>query len=179
MTDMTSISMTNNKPGVSSGDDFAFWERMHLIPFKISFVSREPKGPNERPAVKGLPDLLKKEAPGILAWLVRGCLDYQKNGLPLPQAVINATLEYREDEDNLGQFIEAYCTLDPNAKVQSSDIFAKFDIWFKKNISVKGISHKRFGQMMNKKFERKKITGVNHYVGVELDTFKAAELGED
>jgi putative DNA primase/helicase len=175
----TLFLMTNNKPGVTSGDDFAFWERMHLIPFTVSFVTRLPQENNEREADKYIAEKLKAEASGILSWLVKGCLDYQRHGLPLPQAVTDATLEYREDEDLLGQFVDAYLIRDPGAKTKSSAIFDVFNRWYKKNMSSKGISHKRFGTMMKRKFKDRKLSGVVHYVGVAVDQYKAAELGED
>ena len=176
----TLFLMTNNKPGVSSGDDFAFWERMLLIPFTMSFINREPKGRNERRAVKDIKETLQEEASGILAWLVKGCLDYQKNGLPLPEAVTKATLEYREDEDLLGQFVDGYLVRDTGAKTTSADLYDLFNRWYKKFMSSKGISHKRFGSMMKKKFNPRKIGGNVHYIGVEIDPVKAADLrGED
>ena len=46
-------------------------------------------------------ELLAKllELPGILAWAVRGCLEWQKVGLGLPTSVSEATREYREECD--------------------------------------------------------------------------------
>ena len=38
--------LTNHKPHAPA-DDFAFWERMHLIPFERSFVNREPRDESE------------------------------------------------------------------------------------------------------------------------------------
>jgi putative DNA primase/helicase len=55
---------------------------------------------------------LENELPGIFAWTVRGCLEWQANGLGLPPAVEQATREYRVDEDVLGAFIAEGCTLD-------------------------------------------------------------------
>ena len=53
-----------------------------------------------------LGDVLRDEALGILAWLVRGCLAWQERGLPTPPIVTEATSTYREDSDQFGRFVE-------------------------------------------------------------------------
>lgn len=159
--------LTNHRP-VAPPDDFAFWERLHLIPFRLSFVNREPISENERRAKKGLVDELKKEAPAILSWLVRGSLEYQKTGLDPPKVVIEATADYRKLNDDLGVFLGEYCELDERQKEQSSALFDKFNEWYQANRSSKGTSQTKFGRMMARRFERKKIGGVAYYLGVKL-----------
>jgi putative DNA primase/helicase len=90
---------TNHLPRVE-GDDDAIWRRIRLVPFSVSFMGKEDRN---------LGEALAEEAPGILAWAVEGCLDYQRNGLGLPPAVAQATKEYREDEDILSSFIAERC----------------------------------------------------------------------
>jgi len=84
--------MTNHKPGASS-EDYALWERVLLIPFKLSFVD-EPVKEFERKRDPQLLSKLKAEASGILAWLVRGFLSWQADGLNPPESVKIATNEY-------------------------------------------------------------------------------------
>ncbi len=88
----TLFLLDNHKPHVPA-DNFAFWERVVLIPFELSFVDREPKKENERRADPELPDKLRAELPGILAWLVKGCLHYQKEGLNQPSVVKCAAIQ--------------------------------------------------------------------------------------
>jgi putative DNA primase/helicase len=174
----TLILLTNHKPHAAS-DDFAFWERLHLVPFPISFVDRKPTAPNERQADKFIAEKMKSEAPGILAWLVRGCLEYQKRGLDPPGVVLEATEEYRKDEDLIAEFIEDCCMVGPHEKGQASEIFDQFARWFKDNISKKGnFSQRRFGKLLSKKFERSKSSGVVFYRGIDLDPDKLPS-GED
>ncbi|MBU4317796.1 MAG: DNA primase [Proteobacteria bacterium] len=71
----TLFLLTNSRPHAPA-EDFAFWQRMILIPFGLSYVDYEPEKDNERRADPDLPEKLKQEASGILAWLVRGCLLY-------------------------------------------------------------------------------------------------------
>ncbi len=158
--------LTNSKPH-AQGDDFAFWERMHLIFFGISFVNRKPKAANEREAKKGLIDSLKEEAPGILAKLVNGCLDWQKNGLQPPAIVTEATAQYRRDEDLIGGFIEDCCEEKPGEKCGASDAYKAFENWYRLEKGNKVPSPKFFGQQMGKKFEKKK-SGTYFYHGLVI-----------
>jgi putative DNA primase/helicase len=162
----TLILMTNSKPDVSD-DDFAFWERVHLVPFELSFVEREPEKFNERPADKYLREKLLAEAPGILAWLVRGCLEWQRVGLNPPPVVIDATKEYRRDEDLLGHFLKECCYEDPGTESTAKELYDRFREWWQVNVSRKVLSQKKFGGMMVKKFNRSK-SGTYRYFGVGL-----------
>ena len=54
----------NHKPGLRSVDE-AIRRRFNLIPFTITIP------PSERDEL--LPEKLKAELPGILAWMIRGC----------------------------------------------------------------------------------------------------------
>ncbi len=117
----TLFLLTNNRPHAPA-DDFAFWKRTLLIPFQISFVEK-PSAEDERHIDKFLGEKLKKEASGILAWLVRGCLAWQDAGrLDLPDLVKEATGDYRRGEDLLADFIDEKCQLDECYKVRASDI---------------------------------------------------------
>ena len=161
------ILMTNSKPDVSD-DDFAFWERVHLVPFELSFVEREPEKDNERPADKYLRQKLAEEGPGILAWLIRGCMEWQRIGLEPPAKVVDATREYRRDEDLLGHFLMDCCFEDPKMETAAADLYDRFRKWWEINVSRKILSQKKFGGMMVKKFKRSK-SGTYRYFGVGLN----------
>ena len=163
----TLILLTNHKPSAPD-TDFAFWERVRLVPFKLAFVDREPSAANERRARKGVVEELKEEAPGILAWLVRGCLAYQERGLDPPLAVKEATADWQKAENEILDFIEDYCRRDEMAKVQATILYDNFNRWFKANRSRKGVSQSMFGRIMGKRFGKKKIEGVVYYIGIWL-----------
>lgn len=162
----TLFLLTNNKPHAPS-DDFAFWERVHLIPFRWSFVDRQPAAPNERRADKRLPERLKEEAPGILAWLVRGCLAWQQQGLNPPAVVKAATDDYRREEDVLADWIDECCFVDPAASSGASHLYDSFKEWWEDNMSKKVPSQKSFGRWMAKRFHREK-KGTFTYFGIRV-----------
>jgi len=159
--------MTNTQPQAPPNDK-AFWERLHLIPFTISFVTRDPQESYERPAIKDLDQQVLKEAPGILAWLVRGCLLYQKHGLKPPKEVTEATELYRRNEDLLADFIDECCVREPGAKAKSSSLYARFVDWYHDNIGKNEPSGTWFGKQLSQKYEKNKSEGVVMYHGIAL-----------
>ena len=75
----------NHKPGLRSVDE-AIRRRLHLVPFSVTIP------PEERD--QELAEKLKAEWPGILAWMIQGCLEWQAKGLRRPDAVQEATAAY-------------------------------------------------------------------------------------
>jgi putative DNA primase/helicase len=62
----------NHKPGLKSVDD-AMRRRFHLLPFTVR-IPPEDRDPHLR-------EKLKAEWPGILAWMIKGCLEWQEHGV--------------------------------------------------------------------------------------------------
>lgn len=91
------VMFGNHKP-IITGTDEGIWRRIRLVPWlaKISDEERD----------KDLQAKLDAELPGILAWAVNGCLEWQRIGLADPQAVLQATEDYRTSSDALGEFFE-------------------------------------------------------------------------
>jgi len=103
----------NHKPSVR-GDDEGIWRRMRLVPWLVTFAANEQD--------KRLVEKLLTESPGIVAWCVRGCLDWQSNGLAEPATVRKATDEYREESDALGEFFRLHAVFDAAARVARKDL---------------------------------------------------------
>lgn len=116
------ILVTNNKPQINETTN-AVWRRVRLIPFTVTIP------PDERD-----PQLLLKlqaEWPGILNWCLRGCLDWQANGMQTPDEVKVATAEYQQEQDQLSEFIAERCHVDPHAYVCRNEILAAYQAWAK------------------------------------------------
>lgn len=165
------ILLTNNLPH-APGDDFAFWQRLKLIPFNYSFVAEpDPNKRNQRQRDDQLREKLKSEASGILAWLVRGCLEWQQQGLKPPEQVTNATEDYRIGEDTITQFVSETCDEHPDHKSNATDIYNVFKRWYRINITAKPGScpaQKKFGSMLGKQFKKEKVGGSTRYFGLQL-----------
>ena len=173
----TLILLTNNKPHASA-EDFAFWERMTVIPFKKSFVTREPKNENEFRADPQLGKKLEKIMPQILAWMVKGCIEWQQAGRLIRPAIVKQAVDnYQRDEDSIGDFIDECCVVGPGYKVTAASIYTEFDIWWQKNVSKRVPLKKWFGQRLGKRFDRvKKGTIWYHGIGLLSEQTEAAGI---
>jgi putative DNA primase/helicase len=111
----------NVQPSISEADQ-GTWRRLHMVPFNYIV-----------PAHKKVPDFAQRalipELPGILAWAVRAVADVMENGLRPPQKIIDATNEYREEEDVLGNFISETCQLGPGFTVGAQELYDHFTAW--------------------------------------------------
>jgi putative DNA primase/helicase len=126
----------NHKPGLRSVDE-AIRRRFNLIPFTVTIP------PDERD--EALTERLRAEWPGILSWMIEGCLDWQERGLAAPEAVTAATAAYLEAEDAVAAWIEDSATRDPSAWTKSNELFASWTGWANKAGEHVG-SAKRFAQ---------------------------------
>ncbi len=164
------ILYTNHLPHAIA-NDFAFWERLLVIPLRLAFVNRDPVAENERRQNPELPGQLAREMSGILAWLVRGCLIYQRDGLAPPPDVKAAVKDFQRDEDYMADFFEDCCEVGPDYEVKGTDLYDRFEEWFLKNISSnkqKVPKQRSFGQDVGKRFERWKSNGIMKYKGIRL-----------
>jgi putative DNA primase/helicase len=93
--------MTNHRPVIRETTN-AIWDRVKLIPFDVRFYAGdEDAPPGAHRQDPGLSSALRSELPGILAWAVRGCLEWQRDGLGEPEAVRAATGDYRRSKTPL------------------------------------------------------------------------------
>ena len=143
------LMAVNNKPVIQGTDD-AIWRRIRLIPFMETIPLKEQD--------KRLPEKLEKELPGILAWVVRGCQQWQREGLMEPDEVLKATESYREEMDVLRRFIEECCTEGPLMAVSAGELYDSYRQWCKKN-DEEAVSKKEFGRRLGERgYEPKRTT---------------------
>jgi len=116
----------NHKPLIRN-TDHAIWRRIRLVPFTVTIPEAERD--------KDLPEKLRRELPGILAWAVQGCLDWQSEGLGMPEAVQRATAEYRSEMDILDQFLADRCDIGSTPaearrlRVKVSRLYQEYEDW--------------------------------------------------
>ena len=159
----TLFLLTNSKPHAPA-DDYALWKRLVLIPFTQSFVD-DPQHPHEHKADKSLPDKLKSETEGILAWLVRGCLEWQAQGLNPPALVNQATQDYRKEEDILLQFVEDACIQGPGFMAPAQRLYEHYRQWMQDN-GLKPMSGTKFGRKMSERFNKERVGSVWNYMDI-------------
>jgi putative DNA primase/helicase len=126
---------TNHKPAIR-GTDHAIWRRIRLLPFTVTI----PDGEQDRQ----LPEKLKAELPGILAWAIEGARRWHAEGLGVPDVVRVATEVYRADMDILGDFLRDRCVLEADAQVAAGELFQAYESW-SHSAGEKALSGRTFG----------------------------------
>jgi putative DNA primase/helicase len=114
----------NHKPRIA-GTDLGIWRRIHLIPWLVTVPPEERRPRHELLAA------FRGELSGILWAALHGYNDFLTRGKKIdpPKAVTDATEEYRQEEDTLGQFIADVLTPCQGAFVEVRDLFKKYGEW--------------------------------------------------
>ena len=130
----------------------AFWDRAILIPFTVRISDKkEDKGLAKK--------LIATESSGMLAWMLQGCMDWQEEGLPRPEAIAEATDDYRENEDFVGRFIKerlqfghGIAILDKGGvrremrfEMSTEDLNRALDSWLKRNKIKRQVDDREVG----------------------------------
>lgn len=149
------VLVGNHKP-VIRGQDHGIWRRIHLLPF-MATVPEDERDPD-------LLDKLKTELPGILAWAVRGCLQWQESGLKPPKEVVEAVNEYRQSEDLFGQWFNDCCVIKKGAMSKSDFVYNSFVEHSGMNIT----SHKLTKWLTERGFRQERRNTGRHWVGFDL-----------
>jgi putative DNA primase/helicase len=137
----------NHKPSLKSVDE-AIRRRLHLIPFVVTIPQAERD--------KALTEKLKVEWPGILAWMIRGCLDWQRVGLRPPAAVLEATAAYMDAEDSIENWIADCCDRDPRSFTNITLLFRSWSDWAERSGQPKGVRNDFSNELEKKGFEFQK-----------------------
>jgi putative DNA primase/helicase len=120
----------NHSPAIRGTDD-GIWRRVRKIPFEARFAEGDPR----RDPMLG--SKLRSEMPGILNWLIEGCLLWQREGLTPPAVVRQAVQEYRQEEDVLADFIEDVTEEDLHSATPHAEIYEAYKAWCGEN----GVKH--------------------------------------
>ena len=110
----------NHKPTVPV-DDPAIWNRLKFIPFTVTIPDTEID--------RQMGKKLCAEAAGILAWAVRGCLEWQERGLNEPPEVCKATQIHHRDMDTVGRFLEDRCEIGSEFQEVTATLYAAHEMW--------------------------------------------------
>ncbi len=151
----------NHKPRVSD-DSFGFWRSVLLVPFRKRF-----EGQNDD---KNLIEyLIKHESAGVLAWVVRGCLAWQRHGLRPPNSIIAATRVYRSESDLLESFIRMRCERG-DFESRAGELFKAYSSWADDEAipQRERLGSRTFGERMAERFRKHERNAGNYYVGVRL-----------
>jgi putative DNA primase/helicase len=128
--------------------DFSLQRRIRLINHRLRYVQdveaeqkRDPQNAEFfRKSNKELPKMLRQQATGILADLVRACLEYQQVGLIPPQSIVDAAESHRRSEDHLSRFVTEACSRvddDPDYRIRIGVFHESYMKWYSSEVSAK------------------------------------------
>jgi len=124
---------TNREPQIDQGDDAA-WDRVRVIRLIHRWTApgeRKADYPAElqHDADPLLKQTLAAEASGILAWLVRGSIDYHRYGLHTPTAMRLAKETYRTTQGLSAFMNSAYVELSPSLECSATTAYEAYTRW--------------------------------------------------
>lgn len=111
---------TNHLPRVR-GTDHAIWRRMLPVPFTETFAGNRQD--------RDMPAKLRQERAGILAWIVRGAVEWAEQGLNPPESVLRAKAAYQSSQDIVLAFINDCCTLGDGLWTSTADLRTALEEW--------------------------------------------------
>lgn len=160
----------NHKPVLRNVDDAAR-RRFNIVPFTRKPTAVDPT----------LEQKLQTEWPGILRWIIDGCLDWQRNGLVRPETVTAATADYFADQDLFTQWLDDECEIErenPHKWEATSDLFASWSTYAKAAGEQPGTTKGFTPNMARKGLQPKRTMKARGFAGIQLKR-RAYEGGYD
>lgn len=162
----TTIMPTNHKP-IIKGSDHGIWRRLMMVPFQRNYDADKTLVKDTNRSEK-----LSAEIEGVLAWLVRGALEYQQEGLREPGKTKAARDEYKDEMDLLKDWINECCELGTPETVWdlSANLWASWQAYAVKNGELRYIPTARsLGRRLSSKFRTAKgANGARKMLGIRV-----------
>ena len=152
---------TNHKPEIR-GTDLAIWRRIRLIPWSVKIPPADQD--------KKLPEKIRAELPGVLAWVVAGCLEWQDQGLTPPEEVQKATKAYRAESDVLAGFLADCCKIGEAETEYATALWKAWQRWAEQSGETVGTQNRFGGKLRERGFLnlRDSRTGRKMWRGLSL-----------
>lgn len=114
------LLLASNHDPVLKSQDFGLWRRIKRVPFERTFTRDEQD--------VTLPDKLRREAEGILAWAVRGAVEWYAHGLQEPEVVKASTATFKLQSDPLAEFLSTEFTItrDPDDEITAKTVWQAY-----------------------------------------------------
>jgi putative DNA primase/helicase len=99
--------------------------------------------------------------------MIEGCLAWQRDGLNPPAAVRDATAEYLEAEDAIATWLADCCTIDPDARESSTELFRSWSAWA--NLAKEPVGSQRaFCQKLEARFRPHRTKKERGFLGLRI-----------
>ena len=149
----------NHKPRLRTVDE-GIRRRLLLVPFTVTIPveERDPYFANK----------LKPEWPAILRWMVDGCLEWQSDGLQVPDIVRQTSDAYFKEQDMLGLWLETWTIRNRSAFTPLAKLFETWKAWCERGNHFIGTQLAFSDDLADHGFERDKQRGQRGFKGLEL-----------
>jgi putative DNA primase/helicase len=130
--------------------------RLVLIPFNVTIPveRRDPK----------LGEKLREEAGQILTWCIKGAGMYYKSGLKVPQSVLEASQDYLDSEDVVGEFLNNQLTPINGKEVELNQLVQTANDWFDNNSHNKAVDPKSLKKELKDRGKVTRRSGNKYYL---------------
>lgn len=150
----------NDKPHLTNADGME--RRLHIAEFPESIPDSE--------VLEDLPEMLEKEYPAILAWIIEGCLLWQQEGLKRPTKVSDAVKDYIDTQDILGDFLAERTEKADSDRIKQAELY-KYYAEYVKSVGHGAVGNARLGPELKKRgYKQGKSSGVRYVYGVRMRT---------
>jgi putative DNA primase/helicase len=172
-----------NKPLEFKDAEYSMKRRLHSIPFKVTYLHPDERGAAEKVGrvdpetgnfIGGIMDLkledkLKAEAPGILNWMLEGCLAWQREGhLKRSTTVRSDSDAFHRRRDSVRTFLNECTEYDAQATITAENLFG----WYAKFVTeedLRNVGSNSFGKtLIQYGVERTRSNGHSVYHGRKL-----------
>ena len=168
----------NDAPRVRHSDE-ALWRRILRVPFNHS-VPEAKRDPTLKRDLRSL----SVGGPAVLAWAVRGCLEWQAEKLGVPARVVEETAAYRDEQDPLKEFLEDRCIERDGVWCTKDHLYSAYEQWAGK----RPMSRRKLAELLTQRGfqdDRKRVGGEVKRLWIGLGvaehngTASQEEVGDD
>lgn len=131
----------NQEPNIR-GVDHGIWRRLRIVPFDVTISDDELD--------RNLLQKLVGEMPGILNWMVQGCLEWQSEGIAVPSEISLRTQMLKRELDVIGLFLTDCIVPDAEGTITLKLMFELYTSWCLEN-ACDAMTKKSFGIYMKRK----------------------------
>jgi len=166
---ITKLWFTGNHTPNMRDEDNGIWRRFKLIPFGHTITESERIDDTE------IMERIRAEEGAILAWAVRGAMQWYASGKKLPEcsAVRSGIEELRQESDTVGSFITQVCDTDKSDEsgmyVRKDLLWVLWQYWtrFNNEKYAHGMTRIQWAKSLNTRVKSGK-TGGNFYLGIQV-----------
>lgn len=151
---------TNHKP-VVRGTDHGIQRRIKLVPFTVQ-IQPEKRDPHLR-------DKLLSEASSIVRWCIDGLPDFLEEYWE-PKGISDATKEYFDENDIVGQYLDDSCKLDSTgiSRTKKKELYRSFTHFCDEN-GLRSMTQNKLSILLKERgLEEVKTGGERYWCGIAV-----------